>query len=130
VKLLLREHGSDTSREIFFTATRIFSSRLLVPEASAALGRATRAGRLGMRSATKARDVARSLLAQVVPVEVDAELADRAWDLASMYALRGYDAVHLASFERVESEHSVLVASDGDLSRAALSLGHAVAVPA
>ena len=83
-----------------------------------------------MRSATKAREVARSLLAQVVPIEVDAVLADRAWDLASMLTLRGYDAMHLASFERIESEHSVLVASDGDLARAALSLGHAVAVPA
>lgn len=129
MKLLLREHGSDTSREIFFTATRVFSSRLLVPEASAALSRATRAGRLSMRSATRAREVARSLLAQVVAIEVDAVLADRAWDLASMLTLRGYDAMHLASFERIESEDSVLVAADGALAQAALSFGHAVAVP-
>lgn len=62
-------------------------------------------------------------------MEVTAALADRAWDLAGMFALRGYDAVHLASFERIESENSVFVTSDGDLSTAALSLGHAVAVP-
>ncbi|MGH3065561.1 MAG: type II toxin-antitoxin system VapC family toxin [Gaiellaceae bacterium] len=130
VKVLLREPGSDQSREIFFTSTRVFSSRLLVPEASAALGRATRTGRLGTRSATKARDLARSLLEEITLVEVSAVLADRAWDLASTLALRGYEAVHLASFERVESENTVLVTSDGDLARAALSLGHAVAVPA
>jgi predicted nucleic acid-binding protein len=130
VKVLLREPGADQSREIFFTATKVFSSRLLVPEASAALGRATRTGRLGTRSAAKARDLARSLLEEVTPVEVSAAIADRAWDLASMFALRGYDAVHLASYERAESEHSVLVASDGDLIRAARALGHAVAIPA
>lgn len=130
MKVILREPGGDQSREIFFTATRVFSSRLLVPEASAALGRATRTGRLGARSAAKARNLARSLLEDVTPVEVSAAIADRAWDLAGMFPLRGYDAVHLASFERVESEHSVLVTSDGDLAKAALSLGHAVAVPA
>jgi predicted nucleic acid-binding protein len=130
VKVLLREPGGDQSREIFFTATRVFSSRLLAPETSAALGRATRTGRLGTRSADKARDLARSLLEEVTPVEVSAAIADRAWDLAGTFALRGYDAVHLASFERVESEHSVLVASDGDLIRAARALGHAVAMPA
>lgn len=129
MKVLLREPGGDQSREIFVTATRVFSSRLLVPEASAALGRAARTGRLGARSAAKARDLARSLLEDVTPVEVSAVIADRAWDLAGMFALRGYDAVHLASFERIESENSVLVTSDGDLASAALSLGHAVAVP-
>ena len=47
-----------------------------------------------------------------------------------MLGLRGYDAVHLASYELIEAENSVLVSADGDLTRAALSLGHAVAVPA
>jgi predicted nucleic acid-binding protein len=70
------------------------------------------------------------LLEEVTPVEVSAAIADRAWDLAGMFALRGYDAVHLASFELVESEHSALVTSDGELATAALSLGHTVAVPA
>ncbi len=36
-----------------------------------------------------------TLLGDVGPVEVDAVLADRAWDLASAFDLRGYDAVHL-----------------------------------
>ena len=46
-----------------------------------------------------------------------------------MFTLRGYDAVHLASFERVEVGESVLVAADGHLVRAARTIGHAVAVP-
>ncbi len=102
---------------------------MLVPEASAALARATRTGRLGTESATKARALARSLLDQVVPVDVDGVVADRAWDLASMFILRGYDAVHLASFERVHAGESILVAADGDLVRAARAIGHAVAAP-
>jgi uncharacterized protein len=64
-----------------------------------------------------------------VLVEVDEDLADRAWDLANMFALRGYDAVHLASFERVEAGESVLVAADGALADAGRSIGYAVAVP-
>lgn len=129
MKLLLPEPGTDESRDIFLTATRVFSSRLLVPEASAALARATRAGRLSSGSAAKARTLARTLLGQVVPIDVDGVVVDRAWDLAGMFVLRGYDAVHLASFERVEAGESVLVAADGALAQAGLKIGHAVAVP-
>jgi hypothetical protein len=46
-----------------------------------------------------------------------------------MFALRGFDAVHLASFERVEAGESVLVAADGALADAGRSIGYAVAVP-
>lgn len=130
MKLLLREPGTDESREIFSSAARVFSSRLLVPETSAALARAVRTGRLARRSADGARTAARALLDQVVPIDVNASLAERAWDIAGVFWLRGYDAVHLASYERVRAGESVLVVSDGQLSRTALSLGYAVAVPA
>lgn len=114
---------------MFATATRVYSSRLLVPETSAALARAARAGQLGARAAARARRLARSLLEQVVPVGVDAVVAERAWDLAETFALRGYDAVQLASFERIQAGESILAAADGQLARAALELGHAVAIP-
>lgn len=61
---------------------------------------------------------------------VDQAIAERAGDLAATLGLRGDDAVHLASYELIEAEDSVLVSAHGDLTRAALSLGHAVAVPA
>ena len=73
---------------------------------------------------------ARELLQEVEPIEVDATLAATAGELAQAHGLRAYDAVHLASYELVDAESSVLVAADGDLVRAARSLGHAVAVPA
>lgn len=71
----------------------------------------------------------RRLLAEVEPIELDRALAERAGELAVTLGLRGADAVHLASYEHVESEDTMLVAADGDLIRAANSLGHAVAVP-
>lgn len=88
-----------------------------------------RGGRLSRRSAGQARIVARSLLEDVALIDVDEELANRAWDLASSFTLRGYDAVHLATFERVEAGESVLVAADGALADAGRSIGYAVAVP-
>jgi predicted nucleic acid-binding protein len=69
------------------------------------------------------------MLDDVVLVDVDEEIADRAWDLAGTFRLRGYDAVHLASFERVEAGESVLVAADGALADAGRSIGYGVAVP-
>ena len=58
------------------------------------------------------------------------ELAMRAGELAELYALRGYDAVHLASAEAIADADSVLVTADRDLASAAASLGLAAVVPA
>jgi predicted nucleic acid-binding protein len=78
----------------------------------------------------RALDLLRRLLAEVEALPIDQALAERAGDFAAALGLRGVDAVHLASYELIEAEGSVLVSADGDLTRAALSLGHAVAVPA
>lgn len=107
----------------------IQSSWLLIPEAHAALARARRDRRLSPAGAARALDVLSGLLAEVEALELDEGLAERAGELATTLGLRGSDAVHLASYERVESEDSMLVAADGALAQAALSLGHAVAVP-
>ena len=130
VKLLIPEEGSDEARRLFAGATQVFSSRLLVPEASAALARARRMGRLAARASGSAQAASRALLGAVSPLEVVPAVAETAARLAEAHGLRAYDAVHLASYQRVESPTSVLVAADGDLVRAARSLGHAVAVPA
>jgi predicted nucleic acid-binding protein len=130
VKLVLAEPGTKDARELYRSATWIQSSRLLVPEAHAAISRARRDRRYTTAGAARAVGVLRQLLAEVEPIDLDDPVAERAGELAATLGLRGADAVHLASFEHVESEHSVLVASDGDLIRAARALGHAVAIPA
>ncbi len=129
MKLVVPETGSDEATDLYDSARRVRSSRLLVPEAFAALSRAQRTGRLGPRAATVVLARVRTLLEQIEPIELEAALADRAGELATEHGLRGYDAVHLASYERVETDASVLVAADGDLVRAARTDGHAVAVP-
>jgi predicted nucleic acid-binding protein len=130
VKLLIPEEGSDEARRLFAGATQVFSSRLLVPETSAALARARRMGRLAARASDSALAAGRALLGGVSPLEVVPAVAEAAARQAEIHGLRAYDAVHLASYQRVESPTSVLVAADGDLVKVAQSLGYSVAVPA
>jgi hypothetical protein len=129
VKLVIPEAGSDEARRLFGTSTQVFSSRLLVPESGAALARARRTGRLAGRAVDPALAKVQTLLRGVAPLELAPAIAESAAQLARSLDLRAYDAVHLASYQRVESATSVLVAADGALARAALALGHSVAVP-
>jgi predicted nucleic acid-binding protein len=57
-------------------------------------------------------------------------LAERAGELADAFALRGYDAVHLASAEAIADPDTLLVTADHDLASAAASLGLVAVVPA
>lgn len=129
MKLLLDEPGSDEARGLHHAATLIVSSRLLIPESSAALGRARRMGRLVGRSWATALAELRELVGEVVPIEVTPSLADAAADAAVQHDLRAYDAVHLATYAEVDDDASVLVTTDGDLLRAARAMRYTVAVP-
>lgn len=60
-------------------------------------------------------------------VGVDETLARRAGGLAVEHALRGYDAVHLASALALGAAETILVTWDHDLSNAAAAAGLAVA---
>lgn len=63
-------------------------------------------------------------------VELTEGLALRAGELAEIFALRGYDAVHLASAEAIADDDTALVTADHDLASAAASLGLLAVVPA
>jgi predicted nucleic acid-binding protein len=54
------------------------------------------------------------------------QIVQRAGGLAEQHALRGYDAVHLATALEVLGEDDVLVTWDDDLARAAQATGLAV----
>ena len=60
-------------------------------------------------------------------VGVDEALAQHAGEIADERALRGYDAVHLASALALGSGETILVTWDLDLSNAAVDAGLAVA---
>jgi hypothetical protein len=68
-----------------------------------------------------------SLVTELLIVGVDEAMARRAGELAQECALRGYDAVHLASGLALGSGDTVFVTWDRDLSTAAAAAGLAVA---
>jgi uncharacterized protein len=67
-----------------------------------------------------------SIHGKLFRIAVDAQLARQAGQLAETFALRGYDAVHLASALSAGGPVT-LVSWDGDLRRAAAENGCAIA---
>ena len=92
-----------------------------------ALASAVRGGRMEAGVLAEARRGLERLWEDVERLEVTDRLTRRAGDLAERYALRGYGAVHLASFEVIADERAVLVTFDDDLRSAASSRGFMVA---
>ncbi len=80
-----------------------------------------------MDRAIHARRMLERLWDEVDRIDVSGEIAHRAGNLAEVHALRGYDAVHLASFETVASNDAVFVTFDNGLRAAARAMGLAVA---
>ena len=68
-----------------------------------------------------------ALHAELVIVGVDEALAQRGGGLADERALRGYDAVHLASALALGPGDTILATWDRDLCNAAVDAGLAVA---
>jgi predicted nucleic acid-binding protein len=99
------------------------SSLLLYVEARAGIARAVRTARLTRPDARAARAIADELWAEMTGLEVTIGLVSRAGDLATEDGLRGYDAVHLASFEAIAEDDSVLVTADAALLGAAARRG-------
>jgi predicted nucleic acid-binding protein len=127
VKLLIDEPGSAMAQQLWSTSTRTICSRLLYPEARAALAVAVRAGRVATVEQIQARERLEAFWQATDRLGVRTRLARRAGDLAEEQGLRGYDAVHLASFETIASDATVLVTFDDDLRRAAQAMGFPVA---
>lgn len=130
VKLAVDEPGTDDVRVTWEAVERRVSSQLLYVEARAALARAARMSRLSAFARSEARAVTELLWGGIERVTVTAPLVQRAGDLAEEHGLRGYDAVHLASFEEVADAEAVLVAADGGLLAAARARGFATVIVA
>lgn len=120
------EPWSAEAAAVWHAADRRVSSRLLYPEARAALAAAARAGRLDAGSLRWARAELERLGAAIDYVELAPVVAERAGDLAERHRLRAYDAVHLASAETVAAEDTLLAAADEALLDTAESNGISV----
>jgi len=101
---------------------------LCYPEGRAALAGARRARRLTAGGCARARSEFESLHAELLLIGIDDRLARHAGELAEQFALRGYDAVHLASALALSSA-ATFISWDENLRAAAHSSGCALAPP-
>ena len=105
VKLVIVEDGSDLVAELWATQHRAASSVLSYAEGRAALAAARRGERLNANAYGRARKEFESLQSELLLVGIDLALARRAGQHAEEFALRGYDAVHLASALALGQRH-------------------------
>jgi uncharacterized protein len=115
IPLLVEEPGSAVCRDIWFAATTLTTSRLLYVEATAALARAARMGRLDSPAYEDSLAGLDGLWRQLDVIAVDEPLVREAAGLARTHGLRGYDAVHCASGLQVSGPDAVAVSGDQEL---------------
>ena len=106
------------------------ASVALLAEGRAAIAAARRGGRIDDVGHEEAVATFERLWVEIDGLELTETLARRAGELAEAHALRGYDAIHLASAEAILDDGDVMVVSDTRLAEAAASIGIEALVPA
>lgn len=127
VKLLVQEDGSDLAAELWDGCDAALASRLAYPEVCAALAAAGRNHDLSPDDLDTAEQAWEHYWASVRPVELTAAVERQAGQLARTHALRGADAVHLASALALADPDLVLAAWDRRLHVGAAMAGLHVA---
>jgi len=112
VKLVVEEDSSELAAALWDGCDAAVSSRLAYPEVRAALGAAGRDHRLGAEAQRQAEAAWEEFWAATRAVELTQNIAARAGQLAGEHALRGADAVHLASALAVGTSELVFAAWD------------------
>lgn len=119
VKLLVEEDDSDLAAALWDGCDAAVSSRLAYPEVRAALAAAGRAHRLGAQEQHQAQAMWDEYWAATRAVELTENIAQHAGHLAAAHALRGADAVHLASVLAIGVDDTVFAVWDQRLRTAA-----------
>lgn len=127
VKLLAEEAGSDLAAELWDGCDAAVASRLAYPEVRAALGAAARNHDLGEPELDDAEQAWEDYWAATRPVELTAAVERHAGHLARVHALRGADAVHLASALAIGDPDLVVAVWDRRLHAGARAAGMRVA---
>jgi uncharacterized protein len=122
VKLVVEEDGSDLAAVLWDGCDAAVSSRLAYPEVRAALAAAGRADRLTSADQRRAEVAWDNYWAATRAVELTAPVTAHAGRLAGQHALRGADAVHLASLLAVGAGETLFAVWDRRLRAAARSL--------
>lgn len=123
VKLVVEENGSDLAAALWDGCDAAVSSRLAYPEVCAALAAAGRAHRLVRSAQSRAEAAWDDYWAATRPVELTELVTARAGQLASRHALRGADAVHLASLLAVGASETLFAVWDQRLRAGAQAVG-------
>lgn len=127
VKLLVEEEGSELAAILWDSCDAALSSRLAYPEVRAALAAARRARRLTADQEEQTATAWEGYWAATRAVELTQDVSAHAGDLAGRHALRGADAVHLASVLALETPDVVLAVWDARLREAATAEGVMIA---
>ena len=127
VKLITEEAGSDLAAELWDGCDAALASRLAYPEVRAALAAAHRNHDLAAHELDAAERAWHSYWAATRPVELTAAVERRAGQLARAHALRGADAVHLASALAIADPDLVVAVWNRRLHAGALAAGIRVA---
>jgi uncharacterized protein len=123
VKLVVQESGSDLAAELWDGCDGTLASRLAYPEVRAALAAAGRNHDLSDDDLDTAEEAWEQFWAAVRPVEFTAAVERHAGQLARSHALRGADAVHLASALAIGDPDLVIAVWDRRLHAGAATAG-------
>ncbi len=127
VKLLTEEAGSDLAAKLWDGCDAAVASRLAYPEVCAAIAAAARNHDLADHELGTAEQAWDEYWAAARPVELTAAVELQAGDLARQHALRGADAVHLASALAIGTPDLVIAVWDRRLHAGARAVGLRVA---
>ena len=127
VKLVVEELGSDLAAQLWDGCDAAVASRLAYPEVRAALAAATRNHDLDEDELEAAEQVWEQYWAATRPVELTAVVSHHAGRLAREHALRGADAVHLASALAIGDPELIVAGWDRRLHTGAQAVGLRVA---
>jgi predicted nucleic acid-binding protein len=104
VKLYVDEPGSPEVHRLVEDAELVVTSVVAYAEARAALARRHREGSLGIAEHRRARSALDADWPRLLSLDVSGQLARSAGELAERRRLRGFDAIHLASYLVVARE--------------------------
>jgi len=112
IPLVIAEPSTPRCRDIWHASDVRVSSLLIVAEAHAALAQAFRLHRLTEGTYRAAVELLRQVIEQLDLVTPTRPIVDHAAALAFDHALRGYDAVHVASALALDGPDLVAVSGD------------------
>lgn len=127
VKLLAEEAGSELAAQLWDGCDAAVASRLAYPEVRAALAAAARNHDLADPDLEAAGQAWDGYWAATRPVELTAAVEQHAGRLAGAHALRGADAVHLASALAIGDPNLIVAVWDRRLHAGARAAGLRVA---